>query len=255
MRRADTPHTNISAPTGGSAAAPPAPATDLVHRFEQALGHSTEEDEQDTCPSTEGSAGDSRCQTAPLPDAYHAATASSGNHAPRAEEKEHRAEKERIQERHPLGMTHPLDSLLAQQISAQEEGQPAPSPTGSNDAAQRIELLAEQLAQNILVGEKTGGAQEVRISVNPDVLPQTEISLVRQPDGSLTATLVSNDAAAFQTLVAGQADLQARLEQWGASQVRVNIHSGQQGEDADMRRRSRGLTGHEGHDSDKQQQG
>ena len=99
--------------------------------------------------------------------------------------------------------------------------------------------LAEKLVERILVGQTADGGQEVRLRLGPDVLPGTEIRMTKGPNGTLQVVLVTDNASSFQTLVAAQNDLKARLESLD-SPVRIDITSESGAEDNDSNRRSRG---------------
>lgn len=147
------------------------------------------------------------------------------------------ASEERRVERHPLGMTHPLDGLFP----APAATQPLTTVT-AQEMAQIPDHAWQLLAERILVAEPSqGGTSEVRILVNQNILPDTEISLTRHADGSLHAVLLTDDAAAFQTLVARRDDLRQRLERLGADNVFVDVSTRGGNDAGDMRQRSRGL--------------
>lgn len=137
----------------------------------------------------------------------------------------------------PLGMTHPLDGMFL--------GAPASSPAvraeGSTTLEDAASTLWGKLSERILVAETPQGGHEVRITVGQDILPGTEISLTRYPDGGLTAVLITDNAATLQTLVAGRDDLRHRLENMGEKNVRVDVRTSTGDNSGDMDRRSRGL--------------
>lgn len=107
-------------------------------------------------------------------------------------------------------------------------------------SAQRAEALAEHLAERILVSEPSAAGQEVRIQPAGNILPDTEICLVRGTDGLLSAVIHTDNPASFQTLAAAQHDLRARLEASEGQPVHVELRSSAD-DDNDPRRRSRGL--------------
>lgn len=127
----------------------------------------------------------------------------------------------------------PLNDLFSGRMTSITPGEvrpEAPMPPGE---------LAEKLVERILVGQTADGGQEVRLRLGPDVLPGTEIRLTKGPDGVLQVHLVTDNASSFQTLVAAQSDLKARLENLD-SPVRIDITSESGAEDNDSNRRSRG---------------
>jgi type III secretion system needle length determinant len=127
----------------------------------------------------------------------------------------------------------PLNDLFSGRMASITPGAArpeAPMPPGE---------LAEKLVERILVGQTRDGGQEVRLRLGPDVLPGTEIRMSKGPDGTLQVVLVTDNASSFQTLVAAQNDLKARLESLD-SPVRIDITSESGAEDNDSNRRSRG---------------
>jgi type III secretion system needle length determinant len=122
----------------------------------------------------------------------------------------------------------PLNDLFSGRMASITPGvarPEAPVPPGE---------LAERLVERILVG------QEVRLRLGPDVLPGTEIRMTKSPEGTLQVVLVTDNASSFQTLVAAQSDLKARLERLDCP-VRIDIASESGAEDNDSKRRSRGV--------------
>ncbi len=127
----------------------------------------------------------------------------------------------------------PLNDLFSGRMTSITPGEvrpEAPMPPGE---------LAEKLVERILVGQTADGGQEVRLRLGPDVLPGTEIRMTKGPDGILQVVLVTDNASSFQTLVAAQDDLKARLERLD-NPVRIDITSESGAEDNDSNRRSRG---------------
>lgn len=127
----------------------------------------------------------------------------------------------------------PLETMFAGRMptTATPPSRPeAPVPTGE---------LAEKLLERILVGRDSGGDQEVRLYPSADILPGTEIRLRKGNDGLLHVSLLTDDPASFQTLVAAQDSLKTRLEELGGH-VRVHVATESRGEDNDSNRRSRG---------------
>ena len=129
-------------------------------------------------------------------------------------------------------MTNPLESLFAGRM-----GQPA------SDGPD-LGALAEKLVERILVSDPVEGRSEIRLMLGKDVLPGTEIRLLRGSDGLLSVRLETDDAASFQTLVGAREALKTQLERFEKNGVRVEVVSERDGadaEDGDARRRSRGL--------------
>jgi type III secretion system needle length determinant len=127
----------------------------------------------------------------------------------------------------------PLNDLFSGRMASITPGAArpeAPMPPGE---------LAEKLVERILVGQTGDGGHEVRLRLGSDVLPGTEIRMTKGPDGTLQVVLVTDNASSFQTLVAAQDDLKARLEKLD-SPVRIDITSESGAEDNDSNRRSRG---------------
>jgi len=95
----------------------------------------------------------------------------------------------------------------------------------------------DRLVERILVSAEEG-RQEVRLTLSDRILPGTEISLSRTPEGMLSVALHCTDSSSFQTLVASQFDLKKRLEAHEMAAVEVSVDIQQ--EDGDADRRSRG---------------
>lgn len=135
----------------------------------------------------------------------------------------------------------PLESLFAGRFDAGAASRlvraEATSPVEPSPCA---EALAEHLTERILVSEPSAAGQEVRIQPSRDILPDTEICLMRGADGLLSAVIRTDNPAAFQTLAAAQHDLRTRLEQSEGQAVRVELRSSAD-DDNDPSRRSRGL--------------
>lgn len=135
-------------------------------------------------------------------------------------------------------MTNPLESLFAGRM-----GQPASVDPAPNDGPD-LGALAEKLVERILVSDPVEGRSEIRLMLGKDVLPGTEIRLLRGSDGLLSVRLETDDAASFQTLVGAREALKTQLERFEKNGVRVEVISERDGadaEDGDARRRSRGL--------------
>ncbi|PKN41154.1 MAG: type III secretion protein [Deltaproteobacteria bacterium HGW-Deltaproteobacteria-18] len=127
----------------------------------------------------------------------------------------------------------PLNDLFSGRMTSITPGAARP------EAPMPPSELAEKLVERILVGQTADGGQEVRLRLGPDVLPGTEIRMTKGPDGTLQVVLITDNASSFQTLVAAQNDLKARLESLD-SPVRIDITSESGAEDNDSNRRSRG---------------
>lgn len=101
--------------------------------------------------------------------------------------------------------------------------------------------MMDKMVERILVSDPGKGQPEVRISLNADTLPGTEVRISRALDGQLSVQLVTNNASSFQSLVASQDALKQALSQQGED-VRVEVSSEkQQGEGNDPNQRSRGF--------------
>lgn len=132
-------------------------------------------------------------------------------------------------------------SLFAGRFDAKAVAESAKAETAQPAASsQRTESLAEHLAERILVSEISAAGQEVRIQPAGNILPDTEICLVRGTDGLLSAVIRTDNPAVFQTLAAAQHDLRTRLEASEGQPVHVELRSSAD-DDNDPRRRSRGL--------------
>lgn len=132
-------------------------------------------------------------------------------------------------------MGNPLDSIFQMQTPPTDASRPeAPAHPVEND-------MTQALVDRILVATPPEGGSEIRIQLSRDVLPDTEIRLVRSSDGMLTVTLETQDATSFQTLVDAQNSLRTRLEQQeGMVRVNVTTGTGSEAEDGNPDRRSRG---------------
>ena len=124
-------------------------------------------------------------------------------------------------------MTNPLDSIFSNARMVKGAAQSAP-------------VLNEKLVETILVSQPDADNQEVRLTLNRDILPDTEIRMMRDVNGTLNIILQSNNASSFQTLVAGQNTLKAMLEQ-GEGEIKITVESGDTGQN-DTNQRSRGHT-------------
>ena len=132
-------------------------------------------------------------------------------------------------------MTNPLESLFAGRMGQAPASAPADGPD--------MGALAEKLVERILVSEPAEGKSELRLMLGKDVLPGTEIRLLRGADGLLSVRLETDNAVSFQTLVGAQETLKAQLERIEKNGVRVEVVSERNGadaEDGDARRQSRG---------------
>jgi type III secretion system needle length determinant len=134
-------------------------------------------------------------------------------------------------------------SMAAAPAAAHGAAAEAPQAAAAAEAPAPSERdLAAGLVSRILVSEPAAGAQEVRLSVEPDLLPDTEIRLWRSPDGQLEVKLLTGDQGAFQTLVSAKDSLLAALERGAPAGARLEVgRHGEPGESGGRRRRSRGL--------------
>lgn len=98
----------------------------------------------------------------------------------------------------------------------------------------------EMLVDRILVSSSDIGSHEVRLTLSGHVLGGTEIVLQRSLEGMLIVTLQCTDISSFQTLVASQMELKARLEDYENRSVQVSVDIDKERNEAD--RRSRGYT-------------
>ena len=80
-----------------------------------------------------------------------------------------------------MPMSTPLDSLFGNRMPTMPEA----AGTASDSAE-----LVNRLLERILVAEPKGGGSEIRLMLNDDVLPGTEVHLLRSADGSLAVKLV-----------------------------------------------------------------
>ncbi|MDY0273974.1 MAG: flagellar hook-length control protein FliK [Desulfomicrobium sp.] len=145
----------------------------------------------------------------------------------------HKHDEEDGQQQHPQTPTDSIASLFNQRMAPMPESVSAsqPNPLPSPDL--------DQLVDQILVGRSADGGHEIRLHIDPKILPGTEIHIQQNQDGFLHVHLISNNAPAFQTLVSSQDILQQRLQDSG-SQARVTVSSGAESENNDSNRRSRG---------------
>ena len=114
---------------------------------------------------------------------------------------------------------------------------PAPAAPAENSAP-NFEL-AEKLVSRILVNQDNATGHEVRLQLGADILPDTEIRLIKGSDGMLQVMLLSDNKSSFQTLVAAQDTLKMQLEKFETN-VRVDVSMHTQEENNDSQRRSRG---------------
>ena len=138
-------------------------------------------------------------------------------------------------------MSSPLDGLFGNRMVA--ENQPATAPAGTPAGPEPSEL-AQRLVERILVSEPSAGGQEIRLTLGNDVLPGTEISILRDASGNLAVRLVTENASSFQTLVSAQDTLKRQLEGLEQKDVRVEVSSefgDNRQEGNDSRQRSRGF--------------
>ena len=134
-----------------------------------------------------------------------------------------------------MPMSNPLDSLFGNRMSMAA----GVTEMSSSDPAE----LVNKLLERILVAEPEGGGSEIRLMLSDDILPGTEIRLLRGIDGSLSVNLITDNATSFQTLVSAQDSLRRQLESMEKDvRVEVNAETGESGsENGDTRQRSRGL--------------
>lgn len=152
---------------------------------------------------------------------------------PAGDQEIHKIRPDKHEDPPPQLPTDSVASLFSQRMMPMAEPQPATS------AAPLSEPALDHLVDQILVGRSADGGHEIRLHIDPKILPGTEIRIQQNQDGSLHVRLISNNATSFQTLVSSQDILQQRLENSG-SQARVEVSSEAEAEHNDSRRRSRG---------------
>ncbi|NLY40168.1 MAG: hypothetical protein GX055_00910 [Desulfovibrionales bacterium] len=152
---------------------------------------------------------------------------------PAGDQEIHKVRPDKHEDPPPQLPTDSVASLFSQRMMPMAEPQPVTS------AAPLSEPALDHLVDQILVGRSADGGHEIRLHIDPKILPGTEIRIQQNQDGSLHIRLISNNATSFQTLVSSQDILQQRLENSG-SQARVEVSSEAEAEHNDSRRRSRG---------------
>ena len=121
--------------------------------------------------------------------------------------------------------------------------QPA-SPVSSSDRIHQVDELADQLAQRILVSDRTHTTDsEVRIQLRDTVLQGTEI-IIRRDQGQLVVNFNVTDAYVAQQLSPRTNDLQQALSTKLDTSVRIEVNvssqdTGGQGSSGDGRSRNR----------------
>ncbi len=127
---------------------------------------------------------------------------------------------------------------MLKQFNKVDEG--AQNVAAQKTSTASVEQLTTQLAERILVSQADAQKQEVRITVNNAILPQTEITIHRNDEGLLHVHLISDNQQSFQTLVEGQQSLQSLLaKQESGVVVSVSRGAESQAEDNNSQRRSR----------------
>ncbi len=91
---------------------------------------------------------------------------------------------------------------------------------------QEMDALTTMMADRILLSDPKAHMVTVEISLADLALPGTTVQLTRSLDGLLAVNLMTHDAAAFQTLVAAQAELKIKLEAVETGFVRVDVYHG-----------------------------
>lgn len=132
-------------------------------------------------------------------------------------------------------MSNPLGNLFPARV-------PDVVPTEGASVPHDIGEIADRLVERILVSQPADGTSEIRIKLGNDVLPDTEIRMLRAPDGRLEIRLETQNTSVFQTLVGAQDTLKGQLERVEKN-VMVMVVSERNGADAesgDSRQRSRG---------------
>lgn len=105
-----------------------------------------------------------------------------------------------------------------------------------NQSTQQFEIHTK-LVEQILVSQPDSPNQEIRLRLSCDVLADTEISIMKSPDGSLNIKLISSNPASFQTLVANQYSLKEQLTALDNNLVNITLEN-PNAEDNDGNRRS-----------------
>ncbi len=128
-------------------------------------------------------------------------------------------------------------SLLGSLFESKMSAVAAPPPIGGN-----LDDLVDGLVQRILVSDpKSGAPAEILLQLNDSVLPDTQITLQRGPDGLLSVLLTTGDPSSMQTLVSAQQSLRERLEKHGPVDVRLSGAEESRQGDNDANRRSQGM--------------
>lgn len=105
-----------------------------------------------------------------------------------------------------------------------------------NQSTQQSEIQTK-LVEQILVSQPDSPNQEIRLRLSCNVLADTEISIMKSPDGSLNIKLISSNPASFQTLVANQYSLKEQLTALDSNLVNITLEN-PSAEDNDSNRRS-----------------
>jgi type III secretion system needle length determinant len=140
-----------------------------------------------------------------------------------------------------------LSSLISAALGGhREQAQAAPGVTGPSAPVDTSEAqeLAEKLVSRVLVADSTSQGQSVRLTVDPALLPGTEIHLNRGLDGFLNVTLLSNDPNSLQTLIQARGELEQALNRSEGAAFRLTVEEDRGDRDAQgdsSQRRSAGL--------------
>lgn len=127
-----------------------------------------------------------------------------------------------------VGCSMSGDAILAQ-LSRTGSNELQSTPRTSQTAAM------DEVCQQILVSDpENSGDSEIRLQIKQDILPDTEIRL-KLSEGGLQVQLMTQHANSAQTLVAGQFDLQQRLEKSLDMAVTVEVQNQETGQDTAQR--------------------
>ncbi|MBR5882581.1 MAG: hypothetical protein IKY97_03770 [Mailhella sp.] len=139
----------------------------------------------------------------------------------------------------PDGETMPFTSLFSMGAAIPSSPAAETGPVYPPLPPEALESLVDRiLVSSAECGRTECGRAEVRLTVSDRVLSGTEIIIKRDMDGQLVVSLHCTNEASFQTLVASQTDLAARLEDFENRSVQVSVDIDRERGDAD--RRSRG---------------
>lgn len=105
-------------------------------------------------------------------------------------------------------------------------------------SAKEIETMLNLLVDRVAISDTKAHMVTMEVSLADTALRGTTLHLTRSLDGLLAVNIMTNDGAIFQTLVAAQVDLRAKLEALDTGMVRVDIAHTNQEQERDPQRRS-----------------